>query len=84
MFTESQANELLSLFRRIADRLDPPPPDVVGSDYIATRLGCTATWIAEQARDGKLPARCIVPGTGRGKPWKFYRSQIDDWLLTAS
>jgi hypothetical protein len=82
MFTEQQVNELLTLFRRIADRLDPPPPDIVGTDYPAARLGCTETWIAEQARDGKLPPQCIVPGTGRGRPWKFYRTHIDAWLLT--
>jgi hypothetical protein len=67
---------------RIANKLDPPPPDVVGTEYVAERLGCTATWIAEQARDEKLPSRAILPGTGHGKPWRFYRSEIDAWLLT--
>lgn len=66
--------------KRIADHLDPPPPDVVDSGYVASRLGCTKVWIASLARSGELPANCIVPGTGNGKPWRFYRSRIDAWL----
>jgi hypothetical protein len=65
---------------RIADRLDPPAPDIVDSTYVASRLGCTTTWIADQARNGEIPRSCIVTGTGRGKPWKFYRSSIDRWI----
>jgi hypothetical protein len=66
--------------RRIADALDPPPPDVVGSPYVAQRLGCTATWVADLVRRGDIPASCLVPGTGKGKPWKFHRSRIDRWI----
>lgn len=73
---------LTAVLERIANKLDPPPPDVVGTEYVAERRGCTATWVAEQARDGRMPSHCIVPGTGHGKPWRFYRSEIDSWLLT--
>jgi hypothetical protein len=65
---------------RIADALAPPPPGVVDSVYVARRLGCTTTWIADQARNGDIPRRCIVAGTGRGKPWKFHRESIDEWI----
>ena len=65
---------------RIADALDPPPPDIVGSRYVADRLGCTTVWVAEMVRDGVIPSRCIVPGTGTGKPWKFFRAKIDVWI----
>lgn len=65
---------------RIADALAPPPPGVVDSVYVARRLGCTTTWIADQARNGDIPRRCIVAGTGRGKPWKFHREWIDEWI----
>lgn len=65
---------------RIADVLAPPPPGIVDSVYIARRLGCTTTWIADQARNGDIPRRCIVAGTGRGKPWKFHREWIDEWI----
>jgi Helix-turn-helix domain len=66
--------------RRIADHFDPPPPDKVGSDYVAARLGCTTTWIAELVRQGEIPASCVVVGTGNGKPWKFHRTRIDEWI----
>ena len=65
---------------RIADHFDPPPSDVVDSVYVRQKLGCTTTWVAEMARKGDIPAACIVPGTGKGKLWKFYRSKIDKWL----
>lgn len=65
---------------RIADHFDPPPPDKVGSDYVAARLGCTTTWIADQVRQGAIPASCVVVGTGNGKPWKFHRARIDEWI----
>ncbi len=66
--------------KRIADKLDPPPASIVGSEYIASRLGCTTTWVAEMCRKGDIPASCIVTGTGNGKLWKFHRRQIDAWL----
>jgi hypothetical protein len=66
--------------KRIADHFDPPPPDLVDSVYVSKKLGCTTTWIADQARNGKIPAACLVPGTGNGKPWKFYREKIEKWI----
>jgi hypothetical protein len=68
--------------KRIADHFDPPPPDKVGSDYIASRLGCTTTWVADMVRRGEIPPHCVVPGTGSGKPWKFFRSRIDSWITS--
>ena len=67
---------------RIADALAPPPPDLVGTPYVAKRLGCTTVWVAEMVRLAQLPRHCIVPGTGKGKPWKFYRGKIDEWLAS--
>jgi hypothetical protein len=66
--------------KRIADHFDPPPPDKVGTPYVAQRLGCTTVWITEMVRSGEIPIACVVPGTGCGKPWKFYRVRIDEWL----
>jgi hypothetical protein len=65
---------------RIADALAPEPADIVGTPYVAGKLGCTTVWIAEMVRSGEIPKCCIVPGTGNGKPWKFYRAKIDRWL----
>ena len=66
--------------KRIADHFDPPPPDVVDSVYVSQKLGCTTTWIADLARNGGIPPSCVVPGTGDGKPWKFYRVKIEKWI----
>ena len=66
--------------RRIAAHIAPEPGGVVGTPFLAERLGCTVVWAGEMARDGRVPKSCIVPGTGCGKPWKFYRMRIEDWL----
>jgi hypothetical protein len=68
--------------RRIADRLDPPPPDLVDTGYIADRLGTTRTWVARMAGEGTIPRACVVEGTGNGKPWRFHRHKIDQWIAT--
>ena len=65
---------------RIADHFDPPAPDIVGTPYVAAKLGCTTDWIAMMVRDGQIPASSVIPGTGNGKPWKFRRSRIDQWI----
>ena len=71
---------VLGQLTRIADHFDPAPPNLIGSQYIAERLGCTTVWITELVRGGSIPRSCVVPGTGNGKPWKFYRVRIDEWL----
>jgi hypothetical protein len=68
--------------KRIADCLDPPPGNLMGSAEIAKRLGTTTTWVAEMARNGTIPRSCLVEGTGNGKPWKFHRARIEEWLKT--
>ena len=59
----------------------PEPGDVVGTPYLASQLGCSVVWAAEMARNGEIPKSCIVPGTGNGKVWKFYRQRIEEWLV---
>jgi hypothetical protein len=71
---------LLESLVRIADAIDPKKPDIVGTPYVAGRLGCTTVWVAELVRNGEIPKSCLVPGTGHGKPWKFYRGHVDRWL----
>lgn len=71
-----------STINRIADRLAPQPADIVDSVWVAERLDCTTTWVADMARQGMIPPSCIVPGTGKGKVWKFYRGPIERWLAT--
>ena len=73
---ERQAEQL----RRLADHFDPPPAPIVDSVYLAERLDCTTSWIAQMARRGEIPQSCIVTGTGNGKPWKFYGTAIEQWI----
>jgi hypothetical protein len=67
---------------RLADHLAPKPDNIVGTDYVASRLGCTPTHVARLARDGSIPSGCVVRGCGDGRPWRFVRQRIDDWLET--
>lgn len=67
---------------RIANVLNPPSPEIVGTPYVAKRLGTTTVWVAEMARAGKIPPDCIVQGTGTGKVWKFYREKIEKWIAS--
>ena len=69
---------------RLADRLAPDPGDIVGTPFIARRLGCTTAWITELIKTGGIPKSCIVEGTGNGKPWKFRRRQIEEWIKSRS
>lgn len=72
--------DIAQSLRRLADAHAPEPKGVVDTQYVAERLDCTAIYVAEMAREGKIPHGCVVPGTGNGKPWKFYREQIDGWV----
>ncbi len=65
---------------RLADQLAPKQDKIVGSRYVADRTGLTTTRVVEMARTGYMPPSCIVPGSGMGKPWLFYKDRIDDWI----
>jgi hypothetical protein len=65
---------------RIADHFDPPPPNIVGTPYVARKLGCTTVWVTDMIRRGEIPKDCLVSGTGNGRPWKLYRRRIDMWI----
>jgi predicted DNA-binding transcriptional regulator AlpA len=71
---------LVEVLTRVADAVAPEPADVVDSPYVAKKLGCGTTWVGEMARKGTIPKSCLVPGTGNGKPWKFYRAKIEAWI----
>lgn len=65
---------------RLAEHFAPAPAPLVNTPYVAKCLGCTVTWVSEMVRNGEIPRTCIVPGTGNGKPWKFFRDKIDRWI----
>jgi len=65
---------------RLANHFDPLPPQIVDTNYVASRLGCTKEYISRLALHKEIPSQCILKGTGEGRPWKFYRSHIDRWI----
>jgi hypothetical protein len=71
---------LASAAEEIAHHLDPRPPEIVKSSYVAGRFGCSIKWVGEMVRRGEIPKSCIAPGSGDGKQWRFYRSKIDKWI----
>ena len=64
----------------IAKHLDPTPPEKVGTPYVAERIGVSVKRIGDLCRRGDIPKSCIVPGTGNGKEWRFYRDKIAKWI----
>lgn len=66
--------------RRIADHICPPPNAFVDTQYVSTKIGVTKERISQMIREGVVPQHCVVEGTGNGKPWKFHRRPIDQWL----
>ncbi len=65
---------------RLADFFAPAPKDKVGTGHVARLLGVTPTRVGQMATKGIIPKGCVVAGTGKGKPWKFYRDRIDEWV----
>lgn len=65
---------------RIANVVDPPPPDKVDTAYVAKKLGIGLPRVSQMASQGEIPPSCIVVGTGNGKVWKFHRARIDQWI----
>ena len=84
------SNDFATLVAALADQtraigdlvatLTPNAPDLVGTDYIARRLGCTTQWVAQMADRGDIPKECIAPKVSGGRIWKFHRDRIDAWL----
>jgi hypothetical protein len=74
--------DIAGSLRRLADAHAPPLADTVGTPYVANKLGCTTTYVSQMARNTDIPPSCVVPGTGTGKPWKFFRERIDEWIAS--
>ncbi len=64
----------------LVSTLAPEVPDLVGTDYIARRLGVSKTWVGQLADRGEIPRACIAPKLSRGRIWRFHRDRIDAWL----
>ena len=66
---------------RLIEVLVPKTSELVGTDYVASRLGKTKQWVGKMAERGTIPKDCIAPKVSGGRIWKFYRDKIDAWLL---
>ena len=60
--------------------LSPKAPDMVGTDYVARRLGVSKQWVGTLAERGDIPKHCVAPKVSGGRIWKFHRDKIDAWL----
>ncbi|MHB8974567.1 MAG: helix-turn-helix transcriptional regulator [Pirellulaceae bacterium] len=73
------AADIRTLLQRITEHFTPQ--EVVGTDYIANRLGCSSQYISRMATEGTIPKACIKVSSGeRRQRWKFFRSEIDRWI----
>jgi len=60
--------------------LAPEVPDLVGTDYLARKLGVSKQWVGAMAERGDIPRTCIAPKISGGRVWRFHRDRIDAWL----
>ena len=72
--------DIAASLRQIANGVTPVETELVGTDYIAAKRGFTVTYVAQMAREGKIPARCIAARNGDGEKWQFYREKVNEWL----
>ncbi len=67
-------------FERLIQVLVPQTAELVGTEYIASRLGVSKQWVGKMAEKGTIPKNCIAPKVSGGRVWKFHRDRIDAWL----
>lgn len=65
---------------RLIEVLVPKASELVGTEYIASKLGVSKQWVGKMAEKGTIPKSCIAPKVSGGRIWKFHRDQIDAWL----
>jgi predicted DNA-binding transcriptional regulator AlpA len=72
-------SDIRTSLQRIAEHFTPQ--EIVGTDYIANRLGCSSQYVSRMAKEGAIPKSCIKVSSGeRRQRWKFIRSEIDRWI----
>ncbi len=60
--------------------LAPEVPDLVGTEYLAKKLGVSKQWVGTMAERGDIPRHCVAPKVSGGRIWKFHRERVDAWL----
>ena len=54
--------------------------ELVGTEYLAKKLGYCRQWICKMADTGVIPESCIAPRGSGGRSRRFYRIRIDAWI----
>jgi predicted DNA-binding transcriptional regulator AlpA len=65
---------------RLIEVLVPKTSELVGTEYVASKLGVSKQWVGKMAEKGTIPKNCIAPKVSGGRIWKFYRDKTDAWL----
>lgn len=65
---------------RLIEVLVPKTSELVGTEYIASKIGKSKQWIGKMAERGTIPKNCVAPKIGGGRIWRFHRDKIDAWL----
>ena len=80
-------NGTMEPFERIAEGIErlievlvPKTSELVGTEYIASKIGKSKQWIGKMAERGNIPKNCVAPKIGGGRIWRFHRDKIDAWL----
>jgi predicted DNA-binding transcriptional regulator AlpA len=80
-------NGTMEPFERIAEGIErlievlvPKTSELVGTEYIASKIGKSKQWIGKMAERGTIPKNCVAPKVGGGRIWRFHRDEIDAWL----
>ncbi len=68
--------------RKLRRALRPAEPEIIGTPEVAKLAGVTTAAVRQWVESGAVPRNCIVPGSGNGTPWRFYRRRILKWLRT--
>ncbi len=68
--------------RRLRRDLRPAEPEIIGTPEVAKMAGVTTAAVRQWVESEAMPGNCIVPGSGNGTPWRFYRRRVVKWLRT--
>lgn len=64
--------------KRLADAHAPTLPETCGTRRVAKILGLNSTQrVVQMIEEEKIPADCIVPGSGNGRRWAFYTQKVE-------
>ena len=60
-------DRIASGLERLIEFLIPKATELVGTEYLAKKLGCSKQWIGKMAESGVIPKSCIAPKVSGGR-----------------